>query len=407
MNPVRRILFLTDNFPPEVNAPATRTYEHAREWVDKGYDITVITCAPNFPHGKVYEGYKNKRFSREEKDGIKVIRVWTYITANEGFLKRILDYISFAVMAFLAGLLVRTDIIVATSPQFFTAIAGRWLSFFKFKPWIMEVRDLWPESIAAVGAMNEGRVYKFLEWVELRLYKSAKKIIVVTDTFKRKIAARGIDDSKIDVHKNGVILDLFEPKSKDSELMEANPQFRGKKVFAYIGTHGMAHGLSFILNSLPKLQESLPQTHFLFIGEGAEKENLLKQAENLKLTNVTFMPFVPKHEVVRYLSLMDVALVNLKKSDTFKTVIPSKIFEAAALQKPILLGLEGETKGIIESFNAGTCFEPENEEEFILKCHEILQEKQYADFQKGCKKLAEAFNRKKIAMQVLETITTD
>lgn len=407
MKPVKRILFLTDNFPPEVNAPATRTYEHAREWVEKGFEVTVITCVPNFPHGKVYEGFENRLVNREEKDGIKVIRVWTYITANEGFLKRILDYISFAVMAFLAGLWVRTDIIVATSPQFFTAVAGRWLSFFKFKPWIMEVRDLWPESIAAVGAMNEGRIYKFLEWVELRLYKSAKKIIVVTDTFKRKIAARGIDGSKIDVRKNGVILDLFNPRLKDSELMEANPQFHGKKVFAYIGTHGMAHGLAFILNSLPKLQEILPQAHFLFIGEGAEKENLLKQAEDLKLTNVTFMPFVPKHEVVRYLSLMDVALVNLKKSDTFKTVIPSKIFEAAALQKPILLGLEGETKGIIESFNAGTCFEPENEEEFILKCHEILQEKQYSEFQKGCKNLAEAFNRKKIALQVLETITTD
>ena len=407
MKPVKRILFLTDNFPPEVNAPATRTYEHAREWVEKGFEVTVITCAPNFPHGKVYEGFENRLVNREEKDGIKVIRVWTYITANEGFLKRILDYISFAVMAFLAGLWVRTDKIVATSPQFFTAVAGRWLSFFKFKPWIMEVRDLWPESIAAVGAMNEGRIYKFLEWVELRLYKSAKKIIVVTDTFKRKIAARGIDGSKIDVHKNGVILDLFKPRLKDSELVEANPQFHGKKVFAYIGTHGMAHGLAFILNSLPKLQEILPQAHFLFIGEGAEKENLLKQAEDLKLTNVTFMPFVPKHEVVRYLSLMDVALVNLKKSDTFKTVIPSKIFEAAALQKPILLGLEGETKGIIESFNAGTCFEPENEEEFILKCHEILQEKQYSEFQKGCKNLAEAFNRKKIALQVLETITTD
>ena len=366
MKRVKRILFLTDNFPPEVNAPATRTYEHAREWAAKGYEVSVITCAPNFPHGRVYEGFKNKLISRKEKDGIKVIRIWTYISANEGFLKRILDYISFALMAFLVGLWIRTDIIVATSPQFFTGVAGRWLSFFKLRPWIMEVRDLWPESIAAVGAMNEGRIYEFLEWVELRLYKSAKKIIVVTDTFKRKISDRGINPAKIDVHKNGVILDMFKPRDKDEELMKVNPQFHGKKVFAYIGTHGMAHGLSFVINSLPNLQESLPQAHFLFIGEGAEKENLLKQAEELKLSNVTFMPFVPKHEVVRYLSLMDVALVNLKKSDTFKTVIPSKIFEAAALQKPILLGLEGETKGIIESFNAGICFEPENEEEFIL-----------------------------------------
>ncbi|MDA8687057.1 glycosyltransferase family 4 protein [Schleiferiaceae bacterium] len=407
MKPVKRILFLTDNFPPEVNAPATRTYEHAREWVGKGYEVTVLTSYPNFPQGKVYEGFVQKLIESSEIEGIKVIRVATIIYPNSGFVKRIIDQLSYAIMAFLVGIWVRTDTIVATSPQFFTAVAGRWLSFFKVKPWIMEVRDLWPESIAAVGAINEGRIYKFLEWVEIRLYKSAKKIIVVTDTFKRKIAARGIDESKIDVHKNGVILDLYEPRTKDNELMEANPQFHGKKVFAYIGTLGMAHGLSFILNSLSKLQESLPQAHFLFIGEGAEKENLLKQAEDLKLTNVTFMPFVPKHEVVRYLSLMDVALVNLKKSDTFKTVIPSKIFEAAALQKPILLGLEGETKGIIESFNSGTCFEPENEEEFILKCHEILQEKQYADFQKGCKNLAEAFNRKKIALQVLETITTD
>ena len=407
MKPVKRILFLTDNFPPEVNAPATRTYEHAREWVREGYDVTIITCAPNFPHGKVYSGFKNKLISLEEKEGIKVVRVWTYIAANEGFLKRILDYISFAVMAFLVGLWIRTDIIVATSPQFFTAVAGRWLSFFKFRPWIMEVRDLWPESIAAVGAMGQGKVYRFLEWLELRLYKSAKKVIVVTDTFKKKIVSRGIEPNKIDVHKNGVILDQFEPRPKDKELMKANPQFKGKKVFAYIGTHGMAHGLSFILDSISNVQKSLPQAHFLFIGEGAEKENLLNQAKKLKLDNVTFMPFVPKHEVVRYLSLMDVALVNLKKSDTFKTVIPSKIFEAAALHKPILLGLEGETKGIIESFNAGTCFEPENEEEFISQCQAILDNQRYLDFQKGSQDLAKAFNRKQIALQVLETITTD
>ena len=407
MKRIKRILFLTDNFPPEVNAPATRTYEHAREWVGRGYDVTVLTSYPNFPQGKVYDGYKQKFVEKTNKDGIKILRVATIIYPNSGFVKRIMDQLSYAVMAFLVGLWVRTDIIVATSPQFFTAVAGRWLSFFKFRPWIMEVRDLWPESIAAVGAMSEGKIYKILEWVELRLYKSAKKIIVVTDTFKRKISARGIDASKIDVHKNGVILDLFEPRPKDKELMKSNPQFEGKKVFAYIGTHGMAHGLSFILNSLPKLQQSLPQAHFLFIGEGAEKENLLQQASDLKLNNVTFMPFVPKHEVVRYLSLMDVALVNLKKSDTFKTVIPSKIFEAAALQKPILLGLEGETKGIIESFKAGICFEPENEDEFIAQCHAILNEKQYLEYQYGCQKLAQSFNRKQIAQQVLETITTN
>jgi glycosyltransferase involved in cell wall biosynthesis len=402
---IKKILFLTDNFPPEVNAPATRTFEHTREWVSKGFQVTVITCAPNFPHGKVYDGYKNRLIFEEYIAGIRVIRVGTYITANEGFTKRVLDYISFAFMAFFVGLFVRTDIIVATSPQFFTAIAGRGLSYFKLRPWIMEVRDIWPESIAAVGALKKGYTYKILEWIELKLYKSAKRIIVVTDAFRLKITSRGINSQKIDVHKNGVILDSFVPRPKDEELILVYPELNEKKVFAYIGTHGMAHGLSFLLNCLPKLKICLPQAHFLFIGEGAEKQNLLRQARDLQLTNATFISFVAKNEVVRYLSLMDVSLVNLIKSDTFKTVIPSKIFEAAALQKPILLGLEGETKDIIESFKAGLCYIPENEEDFIAKCYEILIKENYSDYQSGCQKLALEFDRKKIAMEVLNTIT--
>ncbi len=407
MNLVKRILFLSDNFPPEVNAPATRTFEHATEWVKRGYDVTVITCNPNFPHGEIYKGYSNKLVSKEIINGIKIIRVWTYIAPNKGFFKRILDYISYAVMAFFIGLFVKTDIIVATSPQFFTALAGRWLSFFKFKPWIMEVRDLWPESIVAVGAIKKGSTYKFLEWIELKLYISAKKIIVVTDSFKKKIILKGINKEKIHVHKNGVNLSFFKSRSKDLKLLKNYPQLIDKKVFAYIGTLGMAHGLSFILNSLAKLNKYLPEAHFVFIGEGAEKENLIKQSIKLKLTNITFIPFISKHEIARYLSLIDVALVNLRKSDTFKTVIPSKIFEAAALKKPILLGLEGETKEIIEFFGAGICFKPENEIDFIQKCKMIIEESRYKNFQSGCERLAVSFDRKKIALNILKTITTN
>ena len=170
-----KVLFLTDNFPPEVNAPATRTYEHCCEWVKKGVEVTVITCAPNFPDGKVFNGYKNKVYQTEIIDGIKVVRVWTYINANKGFIKRILDYLSFMVASFLAGIFIKTDIIVATSPQFFTSISGRWLSFWKRKPWIMEVRDLWPESIKAVGAMKTNLAITFFEFLEKRMYKSAYK----------------------------------------------------------------------------------------------------------------------------------------------------------------------------------------------------------------------------------------
>lgn len=403
----KRILFLTDNFPPEVNAPATRTFEHVIEWRKAGYEVTIITSFPNYPIGKLFNGYKQKLWKRDDDFPFRVIRVWTIMFPNSGFFKRIIDQFSYAIMAFIVGLFMKTDVIVATSPQFFTAVSGRWLSFIKRTPWIMEIRDLWPETIAAVGAMNKGRVYRGLERLELRLYKSASKLIVVTDTFKKKISARGIAPNKISVHKNGVILDKFKPGPKDVRLLKAMPELEGKFVFAYIGTHGMTHGLDFILRAIKRLENSHPEIHFLFIGEGAEKQNLVKLSETLELSNITFHPLVSKNVVHRYLSLMDVSLVNLKKSDTFKTVIPSKIFEAAALQKPILLGLEGETKELIQSFNAGLCFEPENESEFIRQCKAILDKKRYENFQKGCENLAHAFDRKQIALQILETITTD
>ncbi|MCB1630138.1 MAG: hypothetical protein KDI48_20590, partial [Xanthomonadales bacterium] len=149
------ILFLSDNFPPEVNAPASRTFEHCREWVRAGHKVTVITCAPNFPKGKVFEGYRNRLWQRERMDGIEVIRVWSYITANEGFTRRILDYLSYMFMAILAGPFVRRiELVVGTSPQFFTACAAYVVSRYRRVPYVFELRDLWPESIKAVGAMR-------------------------------------------------------------------------------------------------------------------------------------------------------------------------------------------------------------------------------------------------------------
>jgi glycosyltransferase involved in cell wall biosynthesis len=399
-----RLLFLTDNFPPEVNAPANRTYEHCKEWVKSGIDVTVITCAPNFPKGEVYPGYKNKFIQKEVMDGIKVIRVWSFITANEGFVKRIFDYISYAFMAFWTGLFIKTDLIIATSPQFFTAVSGCSLAFFKRKKWVMEVRDLWPESIVAVGAMDKNLFIKFFEWLEKRLYLSATHIVVVTDTFKEKIASRGIQKEKISVFKNGANLELFQQGDKPSRLIEKY-DLQGKFIFSYIGTHGMAHGLDFILDCVSDLQKSQPHLMFLFIGDGAEKKNLVQKAKELKLQNVLFLESVPKKEVVDYLRLMDVALVNLKKSDTFLTVIPSKIFEAAAMQKPILLGLQGETKKIIETYQAGLCFVPEDKDSFLEQVSKIsLNLEQYKNFQKGCKRLALDFDRKEIANTMLETL---
>ncbi|EZH72301.1 glycosyl transferase [Aquimarina atlantica] len=391
-----KLLFLTDNFPPEVNAPATRTYEHCREWVKSGIDVTVITCAPNFPKGEVFTGYKNKLYQKEIVDGIKVIRVWTYISANKGFLKRILDYMSFMFSSFLVGLFIKTDLIVATSPQFFTAISGRWLGFWKRKKWIMEVRDLWPESIKAVGAMNTNPAIRFFEFLERKMYKKAYKIVVVTDSFKEILSKKHhIEESKIEVIKNGVNTTLFTPIAKEKKVLK-KLKLEDKVIIGYVGTHGMAHGLDFILKCAQKIEDK--QIHFLFLGDGAKKEELLQLKKELKLDNVTMLPSVSKKEVVDYISIIDIALVNLKRSDTFKNVLPSKIFELCAMHKPILLGVEGEAKKLIEKYNVGETFEPENEKDFLNKVV-ILKDSQ--NKKENFESLIKDFDRKNLAKKML------
>ena len=397
-----RILFLTDNFPPEMNAPATRTWEHCKEWVNHGVNVTIITCAPNFPEGKVFKGYKNKFIQTELIDGIKVVRVWSYISANNGFLKRIIDYTSYAIMSFIVGLWYKCDVIIATSPQFFTTISGYALSVFKRKPWIFELRDLWPESIRAVGAIENKKILDFFEKIELFLYKKATLIIPVTDSFKQNLIDRGINESKIKVIKNGVDLSVYKPIAKDSHLLE-KLQLKDKFIVSYIGTHGMAHGLSFILDAIKDLNKDI---QFLFIGGGANKSKLLNQAKSLKLKNCTFLDFVPKSEISKYISITDVALVNLKKSETFKSVIPSKIFENAAMRKPILLGVEGESALIINSYEAGECFKPEDKNDFLTKLNKIYRKKVSGSnsYFEGLTRLANDFNRQVLAKRMLDLI---
>jgi glycosyltransferase involved in cell wall biosynthesis len=397
-----KILFISDNFPPEVNAPASRTWEHCREWVKAGEQVTVITCAPNFPQGIVYPGYRNRLLSTELIDGIRVIRVWTYISANQGFIRRIADYGSFAVTGFLAGLFENTDLIITTSPQFFTNFAGWGLSRIKRKPWIFELRDLWPDSILTVGAMKRSKLIDTLERLELFFYRKAKRIVAVTDAFKRNLKRRGVDPEKIEVIPNGIDPERFYSRPKNQTLIE-KLNLKNKFVVGYIGTHGMAHSLDFIVAGLKYLDD--PNIHFLFVGDGAEKDHIVSMAVKEKLKNVIFIDPVPKDMVPDFLGICDAALVPLKKSATFKTVIPSKIFEAAAMQRPILLGVEGQAKEIVDKYKAGLCFEPENREDFLLKVNTIKNDKNlYQSLQVGCEKLAADYQRKKLALKMLSVI---
>lgn len=355
------ILFLTDNFPPEVNAPASRTFEHCGEWVRAGHRVTVITGAPNFPKGRVFDGYRNRLLSRETVEGVEVVRVWTYITANEGFLKRTLDYVSFMFSATLASLLVhRPDIIVATSPQFFTACAGYLVSRLRGVPYVFELRDLWPESIRAVGALKASPLLNAIERLELFLYHKAAMVVSVTHAFKRNLERRGIDSAKIHVVTNGADLSRFSKRPRNEALAQ-RLGFEGRFIAGYIGTHGMAHALGTLLEAALLLQEEgRDDIRLLLLGDGASKQALRKRAAAMGLRNVTFVDSVPKDEVVDYWSLLDASIIHLRDTELFTTVIPSKLFECMAMGVPVLHGVRGESAEIVERAGAGLVFEPEN-----------------------------------------------
>ena len=356
------ILFLTDNFPPEVNAPASRTYEHAREWVAAGHQVTVITCAPNFPGGRVFDGYRNRLWQSEEMAGIRVIRVWSYITANEGFARRIADYISYMFSAVLAALFVRrVDLIVATSPQFFTAVAGWVTSVLKWKPWVFELRDLWPESIRAVGAMRNSALLDRIEALELFLYRRSTAVVAVTEAFRDNLIGRGIPAEKIHVITNGADLARYRPQPKDAGLL-ADLALQDKFVLGYIGTMGMAHGLDTVLDAAKILAATagMADVRIVMLGDGAQKNALRARAAAEGIGNVIFCDTVSKDEVTRYWSLLDISLIHLKRNELFQAVIPSKLFECMAMGLPVLFGVEGEAAVIVQRHRVGLLIEPED-----------------------------------------------
>lgn len=355
------ILFLTDNFPPEGNAPASRTWDHTMRWVDAGHEVTVITGAPNFPEGRVFEGYSNSWYSKEQMQGVHIVRVKTYITANEGFVKRILDYMSFMVSGTIAALCQKKpDLIVATSPQFFTSVAGWVVSGLRRKPFVFELRDIWPASITAVGAMKQSKTIRLLEKLELFLYRRASHIVSVTNSFKQELIHRGIDGSKISVVLNGVDSEKYTPVEKKDEDLAALLGVQGKFVVGYVGTHGMAHALQFLVDAAELLKD-MPEICFLFAGGGAAKQRLEDYILEKGLRNIVILGRQSKEMMPKVWSLCDVSVAHLKNSPLFSTVIPSKIFESMAMGLPILMAVpEGEATQIVSDNECGIIVEPEN-----------------------------------------------
>ena len=354
-----RILSLTENFPPETNAAATRVYERARYWADWGHEVTVVTTAPNFPQGKLYEGYENRWYQTEWIDGIKVVRVKSFISPNRGTFRRTLDFLSFLFTGLGGGLFQnRPDVVTATSPQFFSAVAGWLLGAIRRVPFVFELGDIWPASIVAVGAMKPSLALRVMEKLELFLYRRSASVVALTSAFKENLISRNIDGDKIAVVMNGVDLSKYSPKERTADLAK-EWGLSDNFVIGYIGTHGMAHGLHNVVDAAACLREDR-RAKFLFVGDGAEREGLIASARERNLENVVFRPPAPKELMPDIWSLCDVALVHLRNAPVFSEVMPSKVFEAMAMGVPILLAApKGEASKVLAREGAGLHVAPE------------------------------------------------
>jgi glycosyltransferase involved in cell wall biosynthesis len=379
--PNTRILFLSHYFLPEGNAPAARVHEMSKRWVRAGHDVTVITCAPNHPRGVVYEGYQNRLFQQEFIDGIRVLRVWTLLAPNEGVWRRAISFLSYMAMATLRAVwLPRPDVLIATSPQLLCGWAGVLVKTLKQVPFILEVRDIWPESIQAVGASKRSLLIWILELLERQMYASAARIVTVGEGYKEQLLRRGASPSKIAIVSNGVDRELFVPPASATSIRDRYG-LGDAFVCAYVGTIGMAAGLEVTVRAARILKErGRNDIKFLLVGDGAMRDALERDARKQGLDNLIFAGRVGRAIVPQILAAVDACLVHLRKRELFESVLPSKIFEAAGMGKPIILGVSGQAADLVERARCGIHIDPEDEEALVAAAEKLA-----ADPELGCR----------------------
>ncbi len=355
-----KIAILCHYFWPETSAPSARLLELGRAWVAEGHEVSVVTNFPHHPTGVIPESYRGKRFLIERAEGIRVIRCRTYATPNRGFLRKTLGHLVFMVQAVVQGApaLGHADVLVASSPTLFAVVAAAVISRRLGVPFVFEVRDLWPAIFVDLGVIRNRLAIWCLERVELALYRRSGAVVTVTRAFARDIEGRGIAPAKVHVVLNGVDLEAFAPGPPDPEL-RARLGLGGKFVVLYCGAHGISHALERILE-VARLQSGDPRIHFLFVGEGAEKDALLARAGSLGLGNVTFRPGVPREEVPALYRSADVCLVPLRDVPLFRSFVPSKMFEILACGRPIVASVAGEAAEILEASGAAIVVPPED-----------------------------------------------
>jgi colanic acid biosynthesis glycosyl transferase WcaI len=360
-----KILYLSQYFPPEMGAPAARVSELGRLWVKAGHDVTVLTGFPHYPTGVVPQEYRAKLrrlIMREDFDGVRVERTWLAALPNRKTWERILSHASFTVSAALRGsFLDSPDVVIATSPQLLGCLAGLWISTLKRVPLVFEVRDLWPESLTLdANSKFNRRVRTVLSKISNLLYRRSCHIVVVTSAFKKHLIEHyNVAPEKISIVMNGVDPDVFAPNGEADSVVE---EFKlgGKFVVSFIGILGNAHGLGTVAHAAARLQETRPEVLLLLVGEGADKSNVQALVAEMGLKNLLIIGQQPRSKIPALIRASSACMVLLKKSEVFKTVIPSKLFEFMACVRPVILAAEGQVRELVKTADCGLCILPED-----------------------------------------------
>lgn len=355
-----RVLVVTHYFPPEIGAPQARLSDLARFWADEGDTVTVLTGMPNHPTGVVPPPYRGRLRLEERIEGYRVVRTWVYATANEGLIKKTLGHLSFMVSSVVLGARRSraADVVVVSSPTFFSILSAWVLARLKRAALVVEVRDLWPAIFVELGVLTNRGLIRLLERLELAGYRAAEAVVVVSDGFRDNLVARGVPAAKVHTIRNGVDLSRFHPDATDRRAIRARlgaPE--DTTLVLYVGAHGISHGLTALADVAAKLAGE--PIHFALVGEGAAKRDLERRVTQLRLDNVSLLPGVPHDEVPSLLAAADICLVPLRDVPLFATFIPSKIFEYLAAGKAVVGSLRGEAADILRAGGA-VVVEPED-----------------------------------------------
>ena len=345
-----KILLLTQWFEPE---PCFKGLSFARELQRSGHEVSVLTGFPNYPGGKVYPPYQIRLWQRDVMDGISILRVPLYPSHDRSAFRRILNYCSFALAAAVGIFtLPRPDVVYAYSPPPTTAMGAVLLLAFRRVPFVLDVQDMWPDTLDATGMVRHAALFHLIErWLRL-VYRSAARVVVLSEGFKRILVERGVPAERIRVIPN------WTDESMPAILPSSPPSDDGHFNIVYAGNLGLAQDLGVVIEAARRLQKTAPQVRFLIAGDGVNAAELRAAVETEALENISFLGRLPMTQMPDLFARAQALLVHLRDEPIFRVTIPSKTQAYLRAGKPILMGVRGDAAKLVEQAGAGLAFEP-------------------------------------------------